>query len=619
MNNFRGSVTNFLHLTLTTIIDHARWSVAIDFGTTFTTIAFKKGDWSAEMVLTVEGFLVIDIPVATELRDIQHDQYGTATPPMLYGYQITRKLEASEQMGNKSGIVTKAKLLLDESPQLRQLRKALTEVLKLLKKEKLIKKDEDVIELLLVCFLQHTKKILAHDYGFLEVTLAVPVCWSARAVAAMNGCLQAAMKTVQLGTGENNVPNIFIVNEAEAATTNALSVQHVELDRDETFVLLDCGGGTTDVGMYKIAHDLPFRLGEEVTHPKGAICGSSDLNERFRHFAVLHLDEQKGKLEDVETGITIHNIIESEMMHYFESDVKRAYDPNDVDGYHFRLRGLRKSTKNPRLQNGMFVISPADLQAIFQESLDKIDSLMLAQLKYVRTKHTVVKKVVLAGGFGDSPALQAYLRASLNTVNTQHGTKVELVVNPKTYSAPGVAVGGLVRAMNKENGPRRVPYRSIGIIYHVPDDLSYGCSAEEYFMRTLKWLIKVGEGELEPMHTITFESMHQFSPDDSRWIAREELYASDTCNEDYFTRSHKKNIGKTSKFGHVEFDVTHLKSRIELFDEEWYEVVLRIELLVIDRNLQFTAYWPANSENATAIQGSQTSFDMSTAFKPGTA
>jgi hypothetical protein len=34
-----------------------------------------------------------------------------------------------------------------------------------------------------------------------EFTLAVPVCWSARANAVMSSCLQAAITTVQFGTG----------------------------------------------------------------------------------------------------------------------------------------------------------------------------------------------------------------------------------------------------------------------------------------------------------------------------------------------------------------------------------------------------------------------------------
>jgi hypothetical protein len=71
-------------------------------------------------------------------------------------------------------------------------------------------------------------------------------------------------------------------------------------------------------------------------------------------------------------------------------------------------------------------------------------------------------------------------------------------------------------------------------------------------------------GELEAVHTFEFGSMHCFSPDAPQWIAEEALYASDTCVEDYYTRSHVKNRGmhdsmKVSMglFGHSKLTTKH--------------------------------------------------------------
>jgi hypothetical protein len=143
--------------------------------------------------------------------------------------------------------------------------------------------------------------------------------------------------------------------------------------------------------------------------------------------------------------------------------------------------------------------------------------------------------------------------------------------------------------------------------------------------------------------------MYCFEPCDepggATWSADEELYASDTCIEDFYTRHHPKNrgtanplksiwiyasltraTGKTSKFGKVEFDVTHLQDHIELYtppddNDGWerYEVTLRIRIQVIDRHLEFTAYWPDDDANAAPIRGTQTCFDLSAVFKPDTA
>jgi hypothetical protein len=99
------------------------------------------------------------------------------------------------------------------------------------------------------------------------------------------------------------------------------------------------------VGTYRIALNHSLRLEEELTHPTGmqsfsiiwskvinitigAVCGSSDLNDGMRKFAVLQLRDET-YLEDPEEGITIANIVESEILPYFESDVKRAFDDKD--------------------------------------------------------------------------------------------------------------------------------------------------------------------------------------------------------------------------------------------------------------------------------------------------
>jgi hypothetical protein len=152
-----------------------------------------------------------------------------------------------------------------------------------------------------------------------------------------------------------------------------------------------------------------------------------------------------------------------------------------------------------------------DLHLLFDESLSTIGRLMLEQIEDAQRNGVGVSKVLLAGGFGDSPALQDYLRTSLNYVNTRYQTNIELVVAQANTSAPGVAIGALRRAGDKEHGPKRIPRLSIGVLYHVPDNpekydadvlsqkWSYSdLSQEEYIMRTLRWIIKAVSPYLHP-------------------------------------------------------------------------------------------------------------------------
>jgi hypothetical protein len=374
---------------------------------------------------------------------------------------------------------------------------------------------------------------------------------------------------------------------------------------------------------------------------------------------MLHLKNER-YLVDPKQGLTIENLVDSEIMPFFENEIKRSFSLSPKTAtFSFRLRGLETSESNPRLKLNALVLSYQDMLSIFQECFDTIDGLMRAQITHALSNNINVDKVVLVGGFGDNPALKQFLTASLVKINKAHRTNIVLVTTTANTSAGAVATGGVVRAQSKDHGPKRVPCQSIGVIRHVPyepetyssDVISQGWEQSEtdreyYIMRTIEWIIKVvsslsyltlpypeaphgtdnfqGDGELSPVHLFSFKTLHHFSPDCTKWVAEEQLYASDTCTDDFYTRFHVKNKGKTTEIGSVKFDITHLQAQIQTqttpdADNEWYEIELLIEMKVIDRNLQFTARWPANDQNAAVIQGSQAYFNLVSAFAPGTA
>jgi hypothetical protein len=151
----------------------------------------------------------------------------------------------------------------------------------------------------------------------------------------------------------------------------------------------------------------------------------------------------------------------------------------------------------------MLIYLSEDMLSVFDESLRTIERFMLDQIENARVSSIRVDKVVLVGGFGDSPALKAYLDASLKRVNKQYCTNTELISASANTSAIGVAVGALKRAEDKDNGAKRIPSLSIGVYYHVPDDpeefspevlaqlWSYSeLSQQQYIMNTIKWHIK---------------------------------------------------------------------------------------------------------------------------------
>jgi hypothetical protein len=233
--------------------------VAVDFGTTYTTVAFVKGaKTSKDAILTVEGFpgdrcvSRNGTQVPTEIWYLSDKDSALAPlekhkgkkritdpPNVLYGYEITRRLELPENdplraAYKDSGHVTKPKLLLDNSHHLANMRGELMESLRQLRAGRLIGQDDDVITDLLTCFLQHTKDTLKRDYELtesnkVEITFCVPVCWSVGAIVTMNACAEKAMQKAKLGTDGTTVPLMFLVNEAEAAAMYALTSKFFHL------------------------------------------------------------------------------------------------------------------------------------------------------------------------------------------------------------------------------------------------------------------------------------------------------------------------------------------------------------------------------------------------------
>lgn len=89
-------------------------------------------------------------------------------------------------------------------------------------------------------------------------------------------------------------------------------------------------------------------------------CGGGDLNEKAKKLVSAHMRNAK-YLEDDEAGITIENIIESEIMPQFETESKRTFNlRNENQRFSFRIRGLRDSSEDPMLKRGAFVLSLLD-------------------------------------------------------------------------------------------------------------------------------------------------------------------------------------------------------------------------------------------------------------------
>lgn len=90
---------------------------------------------------------------------------------------------------------------------------------------------------------------------------------------------------------------------------------------------------------------------------------------------------------------------------------------------------------------------------------------------------------------------------------------------------------------------------------------------------------------------------------------------------DFYQLSHANNRGKAVEIGRVEFDISNIRQRIRAANQKDAEVldnvVILVEMKVIDRNMEFSARWPATPDGQI-IQGSRKFFSVASAFVPGT-
>jgi hypothetical protein len=126
--------------------------------------------------------------------------------------------------------VARFKLLLDNSERTETVRNELGGTLQELKRKRVIKDPRDVIVDFLTCLLRHAKAEF-QNAGFdnsnkLETILCVPAIWSQKACRDMQTAMAIAMGRAGfpgVDVEDNNIDNLFIVSEPEAAAAFVLA------------------------------------------------------------------------------------------------------------------------------------------------------------------------------------------------------------------------------------------------------------------------------------------------------------------------------------------------------------------------------------------------------------
>ncbi|KAK2475711.1 hypothetical protein H9L39_13304 [Fusarium oxysporum f. sp. albedinis] len=405
-----------------------------------------------------------------------------------------------------------------------------------------------------------------------------------------DGHLRATMKRVDFPRVQFSgdcMENIFMISEPEAAATRLLAGPSV-IKEGDVFAILDAGGGTCDALTYVVTQGLPLRLSRQVVHHSGDSCGSNALNDAFRQLLRTLLAGHDYLSQD---GATLEGYICKLAVHDFEHLIKAGWvvSKHSKD-YSLEVIGLKFDAGDPN----QLTIRSEHLNEIYTKVCKKVSAIMEQQLHAAAQNGLEVCKVILTGGFGESIPLRTHLRQSLESFNAANNCNVELYLfdtHNRMTAIDAVSLGGVLRALDKSNGPTRVARSSYGVRCDEPyfHELHAGQptipgfqNSNEHYVEAIEWISKKGN-DIAPLFqksATRYQTFPYWNADGTvnhgPFICQEEIWASDETYLDCrsFKDDHNKGMAPETwpsqpqltkldaqRIGVIVTDVTHLRPR----------------------------------------------------------
>ncbi|KAI1415137.1 hypothetical protein F5Y13DRAFT_196492 [Hypoxylon sp. FL1857] len=285
------------------------------------------------------------------------------------------------------------------------------------------------------------------------------------------------------------------VTEPEAASMVAIP----DLDGwdnlfiNDSFVVVDMGGGTVDCISYTVNDIGPLRI-REVVEGDGDLCGAWFVDQEFQT-AIQKKVMEEGGIAFEELGLSDQRTI----LNTWEYAIKRDFDTEyDV----VRQIGPFLTPDNRRI---FLHISPDEILHMFEPVKARIEALVRRQVEAIEAKNlSLPKYIVLVGGFGESPFLRSSLELAYKgriTILQEAGDKPSSAV-----SRGGVVCGThrkelLVRSRVSRYSygyPLQVPFQE-GV--HHPNDKTFDASRGCYMADDqMKWIVKRGDEVGQRVH-----------------------------------------------------------------------------------------------------------------------
>ncbi|RHZ72284.1 hypothetical protein Glove_243g81 [Diversispora epigaea] len=382
--------------------------VGIDFGTTYSGYAYAHKSNPNEIIAqdSCRGHLVHGIYKIPTVISYDDDSYTNVNS---WGFSALAAFEERRSPSTSKPIELFKLLLLGN---------VLTDKLSIPDKLDYKKVTSDYLKEL--C--KDVKKTIESHWRLLDfyenvmIVLTVPAEFNDNAISILRECAFNA-ELIK----EKDSRNLIFTTEPEAAAIHSmysLKKEH-NLKPGDSFMIVDCGGGTVDLTTRELTEDDKLL---EITERSGDFCGSCFIDKEFVEFlgknigkdAIDNLRENRyTNLQYLVQEFSDHAKIpftgQSESFETFNIDLE--YEYKVIKEY------IEDEKKKGELDEKEWMIEVKfdDVKKMFDPIIERIFKLIRGQLEQLKRCNKKVSVILLVGGFGGSKYLQARIKDEFTT------------------------------------------------------------------------------------------------------------------------------------------------------------------------------------------------------------
>ncbi|KAK6853859.1 hsp70 family chaperone [Apiospora arundinis] len=379
-----------------------------------------------------------------------------------------------------------------------------------------------------------------------EFIFSAPTTW--RTQQTIN-TFKEAIREAGFGVeGHRHSANVELT-ESEAASVGTIKGTTVSFRKDDVFLSIDAGGGTTDFALMRVVEDRePFPLLSQISQVDGIGIGASLIdqafvslvNDRFKKFPdlfkVLPNDCAQRLVKSERFRITKYKFGE----HVYKSSTYKL--PLEGVPFDFNHAGAR-------IESGKVILNWEDIQSLFDPHIDRIIEKIHEQLEWLQLNRFTqpISYMILSGGLGSSKYVRDRLQEDMVTNPHPYARNVKILqaLEPQLVVVKGLLLDRMQR-LDSGSVPvivSRIARSSYGVVCKTKYDPNIHVNevvvkdptdGKRYAIGQIDWLIKKGD-TVDTSRAITSTFSRKVDPGAARcWDVN--IYTSE-ANPDFLPTS----------------------------------------------------------------------------------